>query len=86
MRVTRVIVGGHHYDVHPDEDADRVRSKAFEAAAAGVGLFNFAVVDGRRVHILLSPGVPLIFEDVSVAEAPREGELVGASGRSERAG
>jgi hypothetical protein len=76
-RVFQVTVAGRDYTLESKAESDRVKRACVAAARRRGGIVRFAIPDGRWIDMLVTPGVPLSFQefDVPAAEALSEGEL-----------
>lgn len=69
---TTVTIEGKAYRLSQGTDVDRLKRSATEATQAGGGLIDFVIVGNRRVSVLISSGVPVIFEEVEVLRDDRD--------------
>ncbi|QHC68210.1 hypothetical protein GSU68_17620 [Rathayibacter sp. VKM Ac-2759] len=72
MMRTTVTIEGKSYALSQGEDVAALKEASTRAAQAGGGLVEFVVVGNRQVSVLVSPGVPVIFEDVEVPDDDRD--------------
>ncbi|MWV48011.1 hypothetical protein GRS96_01825 [Rathayibacter sp. VKM Ac-2803] len=69
---TTVTIDGKTYGLSQGEDIDALKESSSHAAQAGGGLVEFVVVGNRSVSALVSPGVPVIFEEIEVPDDDRD--------------
>ncbi|MCM6762811.1 hypothetical protein NB037_10325 [Rathayibacter sp. ZW T2_19] len=69
---TTVTIDGKTYGLSQGADVTGLKASTTEASRAGGGMVDFVVVGNRQVSALVSPGVPVIFEDVEVPDDDRD--------------
>ncbi|MBF4461153.1 MULTISPECIES: hypothetical protein [unclassified Rathayibacter] len=69
---TTVTIEGKTYGLSQGTDVDELKQSATRATQAGGGLVDFVIVGNRHVTVLISTGVPVIFEEVVVADDDRD--------------
>lgn len=69
---TTVTIEGKIYGLSQGTDVGGLKRSATEATQAGGGLIDFVIVGNRRVSVLISSGVPVIFEEVEVPHDDRD--------------
>jgi hypothetical protein len=69
---TTVTIEGKTYGLSQGTDVDELKQSATRATQAGGGLVDFVIVGNRQVSVLISTGVPVIFEEVVVPDDVRD--------------
>jgi len=69
---TTVTIDGKTYGLSQGADVAGLKQSTTEASRAGGGMVEFVVVGNRQVSALVSPGVPVIFEDHDVPDDDRD--------------
>ena len=69
---TTVTIEGKSYGLSQGEDVAALKEASTRAAQDGGGLIDFVVVGNRSVSALVSPGVPVIFEEIEVPDDERD--------------
>lgn len=61
-------VGGRAFAIPVGHDVDAIKSEAVRAIRAGGGLIEISTVEARSVAILVTPSLPLFFEEWEVPD------------------
>lgn len=69
---TTVTIEGKTYGLSQGTDVAALKDSATRATQAGGGLVDFVIVGNRPVSVLISTGVPVIFEEFRVADDSRD--------------
>ncbi|KZX21959.1 hypothetical protein [Rathayibacter tanaceti] len=69
---TTVTIEGKTYGLSQGTDVDDLKQSATRATQAGGGLIDFVIVGNRQVSVLISSGVPVIFEELEVLDDDRD--------------
>ncbi|SMH48588.1 hypothetical protein SAMN06295885_3072 [Rathayibacter oskolensis] len=72
MMRTTVTIEGRTYGLSQGTDIAALKESTTGAAQSGGGLVEFVVVGNRQVSVVVSPGVPVIFEEVEVDDDDRD--------------
>jgi hypothetical protein len=72
MQRTTLIVNDTSYPLAQGQEVDAIQAAALEAVHQGGGLIKVTTYGNREVSILVSAGVPLVFESEEVPDESRD--------------
>jgi hypothetical protein len=78
MQRTTLIVNDTSYPLAQGQEVDAIEAAAVEALHQGGGLITVTTYGNREVSILVSAGVPLVFESEEVAYESRDDGNLGS--------
>jgi predicted RNase H-like nuclease len=78
MQRTTMQVGGKSYLLAQGQNVDDVQQAAVDAAKQGAGVVKVTVLGNRELGIVVTPGVPIIFESEIVPDEARDDGNLGA--------
>jgi hypothetical protein len=78
MQRTTLIVNNTSYPLAQGQDTDTIEAAAVEAVHEGGGMITATAYGNREVSILVSEGVPLVFESQEVPSESRDDGNLGS--------
>jgi hypothetical protein len=72
MQRTTLIINDKSYPLAQGQDTDTIEAASVEAVHGGGGIITVTAYGNREVSILVSAGVPLVFESEEVPDESRD--------------